>query len=111
LSMWLDSNPGSALEVIKACLRAKKARAAVAKVTAEAMDQDVIEKMDRKTAQAIVSKVTDLDHPSCYGKPGTELLLVEGDSAKTPLAESIDTSRQSILPLRGMIVNAEKASM
>ena len=104
LRIWLNANEKEVKMIADKAINAKKARLAAQKA------RDNVRNVQQKKEKALKfdSKLAD-----CYSKDRKkcEIIITEGDSASGNLKQARDNEFQAVMPVRGKILNTQKATL
>ena len=104
LKLWFDTNPKDAKAIVEKALLARSAREKAKKA------KDAVRNQAEKKKKALKfdSKLAD-----CYSKDRSrcEIYITEGDSASGNLKTARNNEFQAVMPIRGKIINTQKASL
>ncbi|HTX59857.1 MAG TPA: DNA topoisomerase (ATP-hydrolyzing) subunit B [Verrucomicrobiae bacterium] len=102
LEFFFEENPKFARAIVEKCMQAQRARDAAKKA------RDLSRRKNALEGSGLPGKLVDCKNSN---PAESEIFLVEGDSAGGTAKGGRDPNTQAILPLRGKIINVEKARL
>lgn len=105
---WLMNNPADAKIITERALQARKAREAAQKAKEKIRDAGKVNK--KSIFVDLPSKLSDAYPTNKKDRTNCELIICEGDSAASSINAVKDSTFQACIPIRGKILNCQKAT-
>lgn len=105
---WLINNPADAKIIVERALQARAAREAAQKAKEKIRDAGKVNK--KSIFVDLPSKLSDAYPVNKKDRSNCELMICEGDSAASSIKAVKDSTFQAVIPIRGKILNCQKAT-
>ena len=105
LHNWLVYNEKEVKNIADKAINARKAREAAKKA------RDAVREVEKKKKDKVIKFDTKLADCYCKDRSKCEIYITEGDSASANLKMARDNATQAVMPVRGKILNTQKATL
>ena len=105
LQNWLTYNEKEVKTLADKAINARKAREAAKKA------RDAVREVEKKKKDKVVKFDSKLADCYCKDRSKCEIYITEGDSASGNLKSARDNATQAVMPVRGKILNTQKATL
>jgi DNA gyrase/topoisomerase IV subunit B len=105
LQSWLEGNEKEIKSIADKAINARKAREAAKKA------RDAAREVEKKKKEKVLKFDSKLADCYCKDRSKCEIYITEGDSASGNLKLARDNATQAVMPVRGKILNTQKATL